>query len=96
MIQFYKANHIFYDIMKWIEELLQNSGTVKFVDPTGTWKNRYDEEIYKKFKEKIVFGYKEVKNLEVNSTLSQLNHSINNNNNNNNTYNNTFYQSQKV
>lgn len=55
-VTFYKSADLFFDIMKWMEKLLQDSGTVKFLD-TGCKMTQHSlMQIQARYQQKVVYS----------------------------------------
>ena len=71
-VNFYKFGDLFEEMLKWMEKLLQESGTVKYIDTGSRISQHSLMELQSKYREK--FMYTQPKNTQtVNNSQNSLN-----------------------
>jgi hypothetical protein len=70
MVNFYKSGSLFEDMVKWMEKLLQESGTVKYIDSVARMSQHSLMELQSRYREKVPYmanGYSQPVNNSQNS-----------------------------
>ncbi len=55
-VTFYKSNDLFSEMLKWMEKLLQESGTVKYLDSSCRMSQHSLMELRERYQQKVVFS----------------------------------------
>lgn len=73
MVNFYKSGGLFEEMVRWMERLLQESGTVKYIDSVARMSQHSLLELQARYREKVPYmanGYSQPVNNSQNSQNS--------------------------